>query len=187
MLGFGSDPRLQGAIQWQARAVLGELPEGQRYYKSGTSGPGFSCGYNQQQSCAWGATKALRTFLAVPEDQRTPLLRRAIGAAVDFLLAHNLAQADYPYTGKVSPAWFRLIFPFSFWSDVLETATLLVELGHADRIAPALDLIRNKQDAQGRWALESSFNGKMWVDIETQGQPSKWITLRALSVLRPIS
>jgi hypothetical protein len=183
-LGFGSDPRLQGALEWQARTVLGELPEGQRYYKSGASGPGFSCGFNQQQPCAWGATKALRAFLAVPEEQRTPLLRRAIQAAVDFLLSRDLAQADYPYTGKVSPAWFRLGFPFSFWSDVLETAALLVELGHAERIVAALDLIRSKQDAQGRWALESSFNGKMWVDIETQGQPSKWVTLRALSLLK---
>ena len=183
MLGFGGDPRLQSALEWQARAILGELPEGQRYYKSGTSGPGFSCGFNQHQPCAWGATKALRAFLAVPEDQRTPLLRRAIQAAVDFLLAYDLAKADYTYTGKISPAWFRLGFPFSFWSDVLETAGVLVELGHAGRIAGALDLIRSKQDAQGRWTLESSFNGKMWVDIETQGQPSKWITLRALGVL----
>jgi hypothetical protein len=186
MLGFGSDPRLQGALEWQARAVLNELPAGQRYYKSGTSGPGFSCGYNQQQPCAWGATKALRAFLSVPEDQRAPLLRRAIQAGADFLLSCDLAQADYPYTGKVSPAWFRLVFPFSFWSDVLETAGVLVELGYADRIAAALDVIRSKQDAQGRWALEYSFNGKMWVDIEWQGQPSKWVTLRALSVLRPL-
>ena len=183
-LGFGSDPRLRGALEWQARVVLGELPVGERYYKSGASGPGFSCGFNQQQPCAWGATKALRAFLAVPEDQRSPLVRRAIQASVDFLLSHDLAKADYPYTGKVSPAWFRLGFPFSFWSDVLETASLLVELGHADRISATLDLIRSKQDAQGRWTLESSFNGKMWVNIEKQGQPSKWVTLRALSVLK---
>jgi hypothetical protein len=25
-----------------------------------------------------------------------------------------------------------------------------------------------------------SLNGKMWVDIEAKGMPSKWITLRAL-------
>jgi hypothetical protein len=182
-LGFGGDPRVQGALEWQAHAIMGELPEGMRYYKSGTSGPGFACGYNQLQPCAWGATKALRAFLAVPEGPRSPLVRRAIGAAVDFLLAYDLAKADYPYSGKISPAWFRLGFPFSFWSDILETASLLVELGYRERIAAALDLIRSKQDEQGRWMLESSFNGKMWVDIEKQGQPSKWITLRALSVL----
>lgn len=191
-LGFGDDPRLQGALDWQARAVTGEIPEGEprnaqrglRYYKSGTSSPGFGCGYNQLQPCAWGATKALRAFLTVPEDQRTPILRRAIQAGVDFLLAYDLAKADYPYTGKISPAWLRLGFPFSFWSDMLETAGLLVQLGYAGRIAGALDLIRSKQDAQGRWTLENSFNGKMWVDIEVKGQPSKWVTLRAMRLLR---
>jgi hypothetical protein len=30
---------------------------------------------------------------------------------------------------------------------------------------------------------EKSLNGKMWADIEKKGQPSKWITLRALLTL----
>jgi hypothetical protein len=28
-----------------------------------------------------------------------------------------------------------------------------------------------------------AYNGKGWVDIEPQGQPSKWVTLRACTVL----
>jgi hypothetical protein len=32
--------------------------------------------------------------------------------------------------------------------------------------------------------MEKSFNGKMWADIEEKGKPSKWVTLRALRVLR---
>ena len=31
---------------------------------------------------------------------------------------------------------------------------------------------------------ERTLNGKMWIDIEQKGQPSKWITLRALRVLK---
>ena len=183
-LGLGSDPRLLDALEWQAQAILGELPGDLRYYKSGTSGPGFSCGYNAGLPCGWGATKALRAFLALPAAQRSPTVQRALEAGAEFLLAYPLAQAAYPNGGKVSPAWFRLGFPFYFWSDILETAAVLVELGYRERITPALDLVHSKQDAQGRWALESSFNGKMWVDIEAKGQPSKWVTLRALSVLQ---
>ena len=41
-----------------------------------------------------------------------------------------------------------------------------------------------KQGAQGRWKLESSLNGKLWVDIERKGKPSKWVTLRALRVIK---
>ena len=50
--------------------------------------------------------------------------------------------------------------------------------------SPALELVRNKQDAGGRWPLEYTYNGKTWVDIEKKGQPSKWVTLRALRVLK---
>jgi hypothetical protein len=35
----------------------------------------------------------------------------------------------------------------------------------------------------GRWLLRHSLNGKMWTDFEVKGLPSKWVTLRALTVL----
>jgi hypothetical protein len=34
--------------------------------------------------------------------------------------------------------------------------------------------------------MEYSYNGKMWADVEEKGKPSKWVTLRALRVLRMI-
>ncbi len=185
-LGFGGDPRLQAALDWQARMVTGDLLPGQRYYKSATAGPTFTCAVNQGQPCAWGATKALRAFLAVPAEQRSPAMQAALQAGAEFLLSYDLAQANYPYTGKVSNHWFNLSFPLSYWSDILETAEVLVDLGYKDdpRLKGALDWLRQKQDAQGRWKLEDSLNGKMWVNIEAKGQPSKWITLRALRVLK---
>jgi hypothetical protein len=48
----------------------------------------------------------------------------------------------------------------------------------------AIDLVISKQDNQGRWKLENTFNGRSRVDIEKQGAPSKWITLNALRTLR---
>ncbi len=187
-LGFADDPRLQAALDWQARMATGDLLPGQRYYKSATTGPNFACAVNLAQPCAWGATKALRAFLAVPETQRSPALQAAIHTAADFLLSYDLSQAGYPYTGKVSNHWFKLSFPLSYWSDILETAEALVEAGYASdpRLAPSLNWLRHKQDPLGRWALEDTLNGKMWVDIEAKGQPSKWVTLRALHVLKAI-
>jgi hypothetical protein len=32
--------------------------------------------------------------------------------------------------------------------------------------------------------MEYSYNGKTWVDIESRKQSSKWVTLRALRVLK---
>jgi hypothetical protein len=36
---------------------------------------------------------------------------------------------------------------------------------------------------QGKWIMENSLNGKMWIDLEEKGKPSKWITYFALYVL----
>jgi hypothetical protein len=32
--------------------------------------------------------------------------------------------------------------------------------------------------------MEYTYNGKTWVDVEQKGKPSKWVTLRALRVLK---
>jgi frataxin-like iron-binding protein CyaY len=48
----------------------------------------------------------------------------------------------------------------------------------------ATELMISRQDANGRWKLASTFNGRFHVDIEEKGKPSKWITLNALRVLK---
>jgi hypothetical protein len=186
-LGYAADPRVQTALDWQARAITGE--EQFRYLKSGTSGPGFACSVNLGQPCAWGANKAMRALLAVPPEQRTPVVEHAVRVGAKFLLSRDPAVADYPYTERVSSTWFKFGFPLSYWSDVLETVAVLVELGYGGdpRLAGALQLVLSKQDGQGRWKMENALNGKMWVDVEQKGQPSKWVTLRALRVLKRVA
>ncbi len=116
-LGYGSDPRVQTALDWQARAITGE---GIRYLKSGTSGPVFACSATERQPCGWGAAKAMRALLAIPPDQRSPIMERAVEVGAEFLLSRDPAVADYPYTKRVSFTWFKFGFPLSYWSDVLE-------------------------------------------------------------------
>ena len=182
-MGWAGDERVQAALDWLVAAVTGEGEI--RYYKSGTSAPGFCCGANQGQSCAWGATKILKALATVPPDQRTGPVKQAIDAGVGFLLSRDPTVADYPYTERVNSTWFKFGFPLSYRSDVLETTAVLVAFGHGDdpRLANALRFIQGKADSQGRWPMEQSFNGKMWADIEAKGAPSKWVTLRALRVL----
>ena len=85
----------------------------------------------------------------------------------------------------MSSTWFKLGFPLSYWSDVLEITSVLVDLGYGDDpcLESAIQFILGKQDEQGRWKLENTMN-RMWVDIEKKGKPSKWVTLRALRVLK---
>jgi len=185
-LGFPpEDDRIQQALDWQARAILGE---GAPYYASGTTGPGFQCVANRKLPCAWGAVKALKAFGLLPPEVRTPRIRRAIEAGVEFMSSHDLARADYPYQERISSNWFKFGYPLSYTSDILEALDALARLGHArdPRLASAIEFMLSKQDSQGRWKLEHTLNGKMWADIEQKGKPSKWVTLRALRVLKAI-
>lgn len=185
-LGRLADSRVQTALEWQARAIVGV--ESVKYLASGTSGPDFSCGINGGLSCAWGANKAMRAMLAVPPDARSAEMDRSIARGVDLLLSRDPAVADYPNASKTSQAWFKFGFPLSYWSDVLETVKLLGDAGQAGRpeLSRAIELILERQDELGRWKLQNSLNGKMWCDIEARGKPSKWVTLRALRALKSV-
>ena len=185
-LGWGDDPRVGIATEWLARAVTGERE--MTYLKSGTAGPCFACSANGGQPCAWGANKVMRALLAVPPQERTRAISAAIETGVGFLLSRDPAEADYPYTTRVSSTWFKLGFPLTYWSDVLETVSVLAAAGCGEdpRLENALAFVLGKRDAQGRWKLENGLKGKMWHDIERKGKPSKWITLRALRALKDL-
>jgi hypothetical protein len=69
------DPRVDSAFEWMARSVTGEgvaaledKTAPVRYYAY-KCGPGFSCGYNYRQPCAWGAVKVMLAFSRLPQAQ----------------------------------------------------------------------------------------------------------------------
>jgi hypothetical protein len=197
-LGLLGDERLQGAIEWMARVVTGEgiAPTEDkdapvRYLKSATCAPGFCCSANDSKPCAWGAVKVVLAFSKLPKDARTPLVQRAITTGLDFLLGTDPAKADYPmgYSTKPSQSWFRFGFPLFYVTDVLQNLEVLTSFGYGTdpRLSTALDLVVGKQDDQGRWKMEYTYNGKTWANIEEKGKPSKWVTLRALKVLKRAS
>ena len=52
-------------------------------------------------------------------------------------------------------------------------------------MAEALDIVEAKRGKDGRWSLEHAYHDRLLVDFgEAEGQPSRWITLRALRILR---
>jgi hypothetical protein len=84
------------------------------------------------------------------------------------------------------PGWLRFGYPLSYNSDALEALQALMSVGEVRRpeYESALDVVAATADAQMRWTMRNSFNGKMIADVETKGAPSKWLTLRALQVLK---
>ena len=84
-------------------------------------------------------------------------------------------------------AWTRFSYP-PFWHyDVLRGLDYLRAAGAApdDRAAEAIELIRSKRDADGRWPLENPHPGQLHFALDDgEGKPSRWNTLRAMRVLR---
>jgi hypothetical protein len=190
------DPRLHEAYEWMARTVTGEgvapatdRKASVRYY-SGKCGPGFACGGNNKLPCAWGAVKVMLAFGKLPAERRTPLIERAIDRGVEFLFSTDPAGAGYPtgWNDKPSGNWWKFGFPVFYVTDLLQNVEALASLGygHDLRLARALELIREKQDDQGRWPLDYDYSGKIWVDYGEKKQANKWVTLRALRVLRQV-
>ncbi|HEX9615966.1 MAG TPA: hypothetical protein VGA03_01025 [Anaerolineales bacterium] len=194
-LGFDLD-RLEPAYEWMARSVTGEgvatageRSAGVRYY-AGKCGPGFACGANNRLPCAWGAVKVMLAFARWPVERRSPLVESAIQAGVDFFFSTDPAGATYPcgWSSKPSGNWWKFGFPVFYVTDLLQLVEALASLGYgADpRLASALAIIRDKQDHNGRWALEYDYKGKTWADFGEKKQPNPWVTLRALRVLRAL-
>jgi hypothetical protein len=190
------DPRLEIAFDWMARTVTGEgiAPTSDRQaktrYYAGKCGPTFACGSNNKLPCAWGGAKVMLALGKWPDKRRKASVRDAIQHGVDFLLSVDPAEATYPsgYSDKPSQNWKKFGFPLFYVTDALQIVEALVALGYGDdpRLTHALTMIREKQDANGRWALEYDYRGKTWVDFGTKKQPNEWVTLRALRVLKAV-
>jgi hypothetical protein len=192
------DPRLDKAYEMMARIVTGDgiapmtdKKAPLRYYAAELCGPGYACGATYRKPCAWGAIKIMLAFGKLPVEKRTPMMNTAIKMGIDFLFSKDPAAADYPFgfspkpTGKPSGNWWKFGFPNFYVSDVLQNVEALARFGYGKdpRLANALQLVRDKQDNQGRWLMEHNYEGKIWVVFGPKKQPNKWVTLRALRVL----
>ena len=132
-----------------------------------------------------GVAKALKALAAIPEKKRSPEVKSTINQAVEYLLQHHIHKRSHDPAKAAKPKWLKFGFPTMWDFDALECLVLLTTLGIKDpRMQDPVDLVLAKQDEQGRWKLENSFNGRFRVDIEKKGKPSKWVTLNALKALK---
>ena len=192
-LGY-QDKRMDVAYEWMARTVTGEgvAPMKEKHaevrYYAGKCGPGFACGANNRLPCAWGGVKVLLALSQLPAEKRSELVKRAIQQGVEFFFSVDPSTADYPngWAAKPSGNWWKFGFPVFYVTDILQIAEAMVRLGYGKdkRLKNTMELIRSKQDAQGRWQLEYNYDGKTWMRFGKMKEPNEWVTLRALKVLR---
>ena len=88
---------------------------------------------------------------------------------------------------KGGSAWTRFAFPTWWHYDVLRGLEYFRGAGvpYDERMAEALELVASKRNGDGVWSLDTTYPGVMPIELgEVEGEPSRWITLRALRVLK---
>jgi hypothetical protein len=118
------------------------------------------------------------------------LIKKAIKQGVDFFFGIDPATAEYPTRNNSKPSrnWWKFGFPVFYITDLLQLAEAMVSLGYGKdkRLTNTLDFIREKQNEQGQWLMEFDYTGKTWADFGEKKRPNKWVTLRALKVLKAV-
>ena len=104
-------------------------------------------------------------------------------------LRHHVHRRSHDLTRDSKPGWRRFGFPLMYQTDALEILLILTRLGREgevagaspdgaggtpilgdERLREALDLVASRADAQGRWKLQQTFNGRFGRRHRDQGR-----------------
>jgi hypothetical protein len=135
----------------------------------------LNCGRYQHRECWWGAIATLNGLAVLPPDMQAEQSQRVIER-----LSNTLLEAGYDFEGE-HKRWLTFGVPRAW--DLLSALKALAAHGYAcdSRFVSLLDLLLSRQDNHGRWLCGSV--SRTW-PLEKRNQPSKWITLDALRVLK---
>lgn len=182
-LGYPDDSRLRSGIKWITSYQrfddgIKRAPKGWPYDRLKAACMG-------KHTCHMGAVKALKALAEIPENKRSTDVKKTIEKGVEYILKHHIYKRSHDLRRVARPGWLKFGFPLMYQTDALEILGILTRLNcRDDRMTKAMDLLVSKQDGDGRWKLENTFNGRYQVRIEQKGKSSKWITLNALRVLK---
>jgi hypothetical protein len=132
---------------------------------------------------AFGADATIATALARGHEyllERRLFRRRSTGEVITFDRKMGVESRT------AQPSFTRFAFPTWWHYDVLWALDYLRRAGVApdSRVDEAAQLVADAA-VDGRWSPTVTYPGEMLLDLgERDGQPSRWITLRALRVLR---
>jgi len=136
-------------------------------------------------TCHMGVVKNLKALAEIPPSKISDGVMDIINKAAEYMLNHHVYKQSHNLDAVAKQEWVQFGFPLFWKIDALEVLDILTKIGFKDdRMKDAIDLIVSKQNENGRWILEKSFNGRMQANIEQKGKESKWITLFALRVLK---
>lgn len=129
------------------------------------------------------ALEGLRDWEGAVGDDRIPDARHR---AEEYLLQRRLLwrRSD---GAVIDPRFAMLSYPVRWFYDVLRGLDHFRLVDRRDpRLADAVEMLRAKRLPNGLWPLENTHEGPTLFEMEreAEGFPSRWVTLRALRVLR---
>ncbi len=181
-LGYADHPKVRSAFEWMV--------------KNASHLGGWSCFGSGRNLDSW---EPMSAFVAYPKAKWTAGMQRAVEAAAEFFLQREL----HVQGGHYEP-WYRFHYPVHYYYDLLVGLDFMTALGYGSdpRLGHALSVLRKKRRPDGRWNLDAvhpDVEGATaeWFAkhpkqrptpfaLESVGEPSKMITLRALRVLHRI-
>lgn len=177
--GYADHPKVRSAFEWLV--------------KTADKNGGWSCFGSGRNLDSW---EGMSAFAVYPTQKWTQGMKRAVESAAEFYL-----QRELHIQGAHYEPWYRFHYPVHYYYDLLVGLDFMTALGYRDdpRLAHAIAHLKSKQRSDGRWNLDADqpdVEGKIaeWYAahpkhaptpfvLEKVGEPSKMITLRALTVL----
>jgi len=183
--GFEDDPRVRKTMEWLVETAH---PKG-----------GWTCRFSKEgpaESRSLDAWEGLAAFAEYPRSKWTPAMQACVDRTAEYYLERELHRQGEPYE-----PWYRFHWPTHYYYDILVGLDCLMAVGHSDdpRLRFGIDLLRKRRRSDGRWNLDADQpdpdpESARWyaqhpekrptpLSFERAGQPSKMVTLRALTVL----
>lgn len=178
--GYADHPKVRSAFQW---LVKNQAKKG-----------GWSCFGSGRNLDSW---EPMSAFAVCPKQKWTRSMKDSVELGAEFYLERELHKQGARYR-----PWYRFHYPTHYYYDLLVGLDFITALGYGDdrRLRYAISLLKKKRRRDGRWVLDAvhpDVEGgmKLWYEenpkrkptpfaLETPGEPSKIITLKAMQVLK---
>jgi hypothetical protein len=178
-LGYEDDLRIKKTLRWLVKVQNKD---------GGWLCPYWKAHVRDKHACFMGTICPTEAFSEVSAKNQTKEMKETVSGAAEFMLMHRLFKADHHNYSVINKTWLELSYPW-FGYNILRGLDVLTKLGYSkdERLCEAAEVLLQKRQGNGAWILENSPEGRMQANIEQKGQPSKWVTLIALRVLKRLA
>ena len=136
-----------------------------------------------KHTCYWGIVKLLKGISFIPKNKRNHEIELLKEKCINFVLKHKVCYSSRNPSKIMIKKMDLLTFPNFYKGDFLELLWLLKrEEITSSEVKPALELLKSKQNASGKWELERTMNNIV-TSIGKVNQSNEFITERANEVM----